>query len=110
MGFLTRVVAMLGIICAGLTLPLRAEDSPGAALFRSNCAICHAADASGNTALGKKNNIKDLKSPEAQKATDTEWFELISKGKKPMPPFAGRLKEEQIHQIISYLRELGKKK
>jgi mono/diheme cytochrome c family protein len=107
-----RVVAavlMLIISSTVLTLPLRAEDSPGAALFRSNCIICHGSDGSGKTAIGKQNKIKDLKSPEVQKATDAEWFELISKGKKPMPPFGNRLKEDQIHQIISYLRELGTK-
>src|SRR6266498_69436 len=98
-----------GIMCAGLTLPLRAEDSPGAPLFRSNCVICHGGDASGNTALGKKYKVRDLRSPEAQKTTDAEGFELISKGKKAMPPIAGRLKDDQIHEVISYLRELGKK-
>ncbi|SRR6266496_1657517 len=102
-------IAIAGIMFAGLTLPLRAEDSPGVALFRSNCAICHGGDASGNTALGRKYKVRDLKSPEAQKATDAEWFELISKGKKPMPGFADRLKDDQIHEVISYLRGLGKK-
>jgi mono/diheme cytochrome c family protein len=105
----TRTIAICGLVYAGLTLPLRAEDSPGATLFRSNCALCHGGDASGNTSLGKKYKLRDLKSAEAQKATDAEWFDLISKGKKPMPAFAGRLKDDQIHQIISYLRECGKK-
>jgi mono/diheme cytochrome c family protein len=102
-------LTIAGIIFAALTLPLKAEDAPGAALFRSNCVICHGGDASGNTALGKKYKARDLRSSEAQKATDAEWFELISKGKKPMPAFADRLNEDQIHQVISYLRDLGKK-
>jgi mono/diheme cytochrome c family protein len=104
-------LATTTIVLAGLALPLRAraEDASGAALFRSNCVICHGGDASGNTALGKKFKVRDLKSPEAQKATDAEWFDLISKGKKPMPGFADRLKDDQIHAVISYLRELGKK-
>ena len=106
---LIRAFAVSGMMVVGLALPLRAEDAPGAALFRSNCVICHGGDGSGNTALGKKYKIRDLKSAEAQKATDAEWFDLISKGKKPMPAFAGRLKDDQIHEVISYLRELGKK-
>lgn len=84
-------------------------DSPGTALFHSNCIICHGADASGNTAMGKQNHIKDLKSPEVQKQSDAELADIISKGKKPMPPFGSRLKPEQIQQIVDYLRELGKK-
>jgi mono/diheme cytochrome c family protein len=106
---LIGTLALSGVMLTGLTLPLNAEDAPGAALFRSNCNICHGGDASGNTALGKKYKVRDLKSAEAQKATDAEWFDLISKGKKPMPGFADRLKEDQIHEVISYLRGLGKK-
>jgi mono/diheme cytochrome c family protein len=102
-------VVLTIVFITGLIIPLQAEESAGASLYRSNCAICHGPDASGNTALGKKFKVRDLKSPEVQKATDAEWFELISKGKKPMPAFSDRLKEDQIHQVIGYLRELGKK-
>ncbi len=102
-----RIMAICGLVYA---LNLRAEEAPGAAVYRSNCVICHGGDGSGNTALGKKYKVRDLKSPEAQKATDAELSELISKGKKPMPGFASRLKDDQIHQLISYVRELGKKK
>jgi mono/diheme cytochrome c family protein len=104
-----KVAAMLGVISVGMSVPGLAEDSAGAGLFRSNCAICHAGDGSGNTALGKKYKVRDLKSPEVQKATDTELFDVIAKGKKPMPGFADRLKEDQIRQIMAYLRELAKR-
>jgi cytochrome c oxidase cbb3-type subunit 3 len=108
MSWFIRAVAVMGITCLGFTPRLRADS--GADLYRSNCVICHGSDASGNTALGKKNKVRDLKSPEVQKATDAELADLISKGKKPMPAFADRLKPEQIHEIVEYLRELAKKK
>jgi cytochrome c oxidase cbb3-type subunit III len=108
MKWFVRAVLLPGIICAGWTLPLKADS--GADLYKSNCVICHGSDASGNTAIGKKNKVKDLKSPEVQKATDAELADLISKGKKPMPAFADRLKPEQVHEIVEYLRELAKKK
>jgi mono/diheme cytochrome c family protein len=104
-----KTVAVLGVVFVGIGIPAVAEDSPGASLFRSNCVICHGGDASGNTALGKKFKVRDLKSPDVQKATDAELFDVILKGKKPMPGFADRLKDEQIRQIISYLRDLAKK-
>jgi mono/diheme cytochrome c family protein len=109
MSWFVRAVALSGIMCAGLTLRLNAADA-GADLFRSNCVICHGSDGSGNTALGKKNKVRDLKSPEVQKATDEELVDLIEKGKKPMPAFADRLKGDQIREIVSYVRELAKKK
>jgi mono/diheme cytochrome c family protein len=104
-----KTVAVLGVVFVGIGIPAVAEDSPGASPFRSNCVICHGGDASGNTALGKKFKVRDLKSPDVQKATDAELFDVILKGKKPMPGFADRLKDEQIRQIISYLRDLAKK-
>ncbi len=104
-----KTVAVLGLVCVGIGIPALAEDSPGAGLFRSNCVICHAGDATGNTALGKKFKVRDLRSPDVQKATDAEFFDLISKGKKPMPGFADRLKDEQIRQIIAYIRDLAKR-
>src|SRR5437867_13317307 len=104
-----KTVAVLGIACVGIGNPARAEDSLGAGLFRGNCVICHGGDASGNTALGKKFKVRDLKSPDVQKSSDTELLDVISKGKKPMPGFADRLKDEQIRQIIAYIRDLAKK-
>lgn len=98
------------VIISVTTLPAFAADSTGAALFKANCVICHGSDASGNTAMGKQNHIKDLRSPEVQKQSDAELTEIIAKGtKKPMPPFGGRLKPEQIHEIVEYIREVGKK-
>ena len=104
-----KTVAVFAVVFVGIAIPALAEDSPGAGLFRSNCVICHRGDASGNTALGKKFKVRDLKSPDVQKSSDTELFDVISKGKKPMPGFADRLKDEQIRQINAYIRDLAKK-
>lgn len=103
------VGAVLMLLVSFTAVPSRADEAKGAALFHANCMMCHGSDASGNTAIGKQNKIKDLKSPEVQKQSDAELTEIISKGKKPMPPFAGRFKPDQIHDIIAYLRELVKK-
>lgn len=97
------------VIMSLAALPAIASDSSGAALFHTNCIICHGSDASGNTAIGKQNHIKDLRSAEVQKQSDAELANIISTGKKPMPPFGSRFKPEQIHEIVEYLRELGKK-
>jgi mono/diheme cytochrome c family protein len=108
MKLLTTSIAISTVVLAAMGVA-SAADSPGATIFHSNCVICHSADGSGNTAIGKKYKVRDLKSPEVQKATDAELSELISKGKKPMPPFADRLKPDEIQQVVAYLRELAKK-
>jgi len=92
---------------------LSAEDTSQdstAKLFKLNCAICHGADGSGNTPMGKKLNVKDLRSEEVQKLSDAELTKIIAKGKGKMPAFDKKLKEEEINKLVAFIRELAKKK
>jgi cytochrome c6 len=87
---------------------LAAQDA--AALYKTKCQACHAADGSGNTPMGKKLAARDFSSPEVQKKTDAELTELVSKGKDKMPAYKGKLTDDQIKELVAYTRELGKKK
>ncbi len=90
------------MFCLALAFPcyLRAEGD-AAKLYKANCAVCHAADGSGNTSSGKALKAKDLRSDEVQKKSDAELAEITTKGQK--------LKPEQIQALVSYIRQLGKK-
>jgi len=81
----------------------------GAPLFKQNCAPCHAMDGSANTPAGKSTKAKDLRSPAVQKKTDEELANQIRNGKGPMPSFKATIKEEQIHELVAFIRELAKK-
>src|SRR6185312_3675274 len=52
-----------------LTSPLRAQDD-AAALYKSKCVSCHAADGSGNTPVGTKLGVKSVSDPEMAKQSD----------------------------------------
>ena len=85
----------------------------GKSLFVQNCASCH-----GNTGLGDGAAGVNLTPPATNiarfskmpMATDAYLFWTISEGGHPigsaMPPFKSQLKQDQIWQIISYLRKL----
>lgn len=91
-----------------LNVPARADDS--ASLYKTKCAVCHAADGSGNSVMGKKLGAKDLRSDEVQKKSDVEINEAISNGVgKTMPAYKGKLTDDQIKGLASYIRELAKK-
>jgi mono/diheme cytochrome c family protein len=79
-----------------------------AQLYKTNCAMCHAADGSGNSPSGKALKAKDLRSDEVQKKSDAELIDGISKGQGKMPAFGKKLKPEQIQQLVSYVRQLAK--
>jgi cytochrome c6 len=82
-----------------------------AAVFKAKCAACHAADGSGNSATGKALATPDLRSDEVQKQTDAQLIDSVTNGKgKKMPAYKGKLTDDQIKQLVGYIRELGKKK
>ncbi len=90
-------------------MPVRAQ-SPAEKLYKAKCAVCHAADGSGDTAAGKKLGAHDFRSPEMQKLTDGQLSEIIAKGKNKMPAYDKTLKEPEIKGLVAYIRELAKKK
>jgi mono/diheme cytochrome c family protein len=77
--------------------------------FESTCGTCHGTDGTG-TPLGKTLQAADLRSPEVQKKPDAELIQSVTNGKGNMPPFKGKLTEEQITDLISYVRTLPKAK
>ena len=84
-------------------------QSDAAKSYKTNCAMCHGADGSGDTTAGKALKAKDLRAPEAQKQSDAELTETIAKGRNKMPAFGQRMKPEQIQELVAYVRQLGKK-
>jgi len=90
------------------TSPAQAQDA--ADLFKSKCAICHSADGSGSGPVGKSLNIPDLRSDVVQKSSDADLIGFVTNGKNKMPTFKEKLTEDQIKQLVAYVRELAKKK
>lgn len=82
----------------------------GASIFKAKCASCHGADASGNTAIGRKNEIHDFRSLAVQNLTDTALASLIVNGKSGgMSATAHKSKAltpNQIEDVIAYVRSL----
>jgi cytochrome c6 len=109
--------AVLLLVFVGLTLFVvsiaRATPVPdsaaSSATFRTKCALCHGPDGAGSE-VGKSMNVPDLRSDAVQKRPDAELVQIISDGKGGMPPFKSSLSEPQIHDLVSYVRSLGKKK
>lgn len=87
---------------------LRAQ-SDAAGTFKAKCGGCHGPDGSGNTAIGTKLKMRDLRSPDVQKQPDAELTGIITNGKSPMPAYKNMLTDAQIKGLVGYIRELAKK-
>ncbi len=95
---------------AGKTNPLGASGAAaGAQVFQSNCEACHGPQGHGDGPAGvalepAPKNLAQL----SKVASDDYLFWRISTGRpgSAMPPWKGVLSDEQIWQVISYIRTL----
>lgn len=111
-GVLGNATLWLSILILSTVSSLIAQEnekaSPGAGTFKSKCVLCHGAVGSGNTPLGKQLRAADLRSRDVQKKTDAELHRVVHDGRANMPPFSDKLRDEEIDQVIKYMRALGK--
>ena len=64
----------------------------------------------GDLASDMKLTLKDYRSADALKGmSDGEMFDVIVKGKGQMSGEEGRLKPNQVWDLVNYVRSLGKK-
>jgi cytochrome c6 len=87
--------------------PAKADDA--AATYKAKCAACHGADGSGNTPVGKSMHLRDLGSADVQKQSDAQLSAWISDGKGAMPAYKGKIADDQIAQLVTFMRGLAKK-
>jgi len=98
----------LAVSLLALSMPVWAQGE-GAALFKSKCAGCHSPDGSGSGPAGKAMHLRDLGSADVQKQTDAELIAITTNGKGTMPGYKGKLTDEQVKQVVSFIRSLAKK-
>jgi mono/diheme cytochrome c family protein len=122
--------AVCAVALSGATLSAQSKDAAkmknpvkataesidaGKTTYNKYCKFCHADDATGNGKLAPKDthppNLVDAKWDHG--STDGEIFENIKDGIGPkfdMKPMKAKMKDEDIWNVINYLRSLGPKK
>lgn len=81
----------------------------GAGDFKAKCAMCHGADGTGSTATGKALKVRDLGSADVQGQTDAQLNDIVTNGKGKMPAYKGKLTDDQIKELVGFIRSLAKK-
>lgn len=102
------VVIALAVLGAGIATAQSSGSDKGAQVFKTKCAMCHGQDGKGQTAMGKANHLKDLASSDVQSVHDSDLKNIIENGKGKMPAYKGKLTDEQVEQVVAYLRTLKK--
>lgn len=98
-----------GLILLGISfaVPAMAQQA-GETTYKAKCAMCHGADGTADTPMGKNMKIRSLKSPEDVKAADADLFKATKEGVGKMPAYAGKLTDAQIQDVVTYIRTLQK--
>jgi mono/diheme cytochrome c family protein len=86
----------------------------GQALFKKYCRFCHGDDAKGNGPQAPKDthppDLTDAKWDHG--STDADIFDVIKNGVGPkfdMKPYAMKMSDQDIWNVVNYLRSLGPK-
>src|ERR1700690_127349 len=91
--------------------PTPASIAVGKKKYGYDCAMCHGADGDGkgDLAIDMKLKMADYRDPASLKSvTDGEMFYVIKNGNKEMPSEADRLKDEDIWNLVNYIRSIPK--
>ncbi len=98
----TTLLLMTCLICALNTTDISAADtSKGREIYATNCQFCH-----GSDGRGVMPDTPDFSFGDKLIRPDIELFNSISLGKGMSPAFRGILSEQEIFNVISYLRTL----
>jgi cytochrome c6 len=102
-----RSVATALLLAASVAAPAFGQGD-GAVIYKSKCAMCHGADGTGDTPIGKNMKLRSLRSPEDIKASDADLFKQTKEGVGKMQGYAGKLTDAQISDVVAYIRTLQK--
>lgn len=104
---------MLRVAVTGLVLfsaPAFAADA--ATNWAAKCKSCHGEDGRGDTAMGRKNKVRDISTAEWQgKTTDAQIKKVIADGSPDnakMKAYKDKLSRDEIAALVTYVRGLKK--
>jgi len=100
---ITLPVMLLVSMCQ-LSSVAGADLSSAEATFKSKCAMCHGLEGKGK----RLTKTRPLGSADVQKQSDAELTVIITRGKPPSMPAYKSMTQDEVKQIIKYIRSLKK--
>lgn len=98
----TSAVLALALSLGGVT---SFAQSPGAAVYKAKCQMCHGANGVASPGMVKMMGVKNAKDPEVMKMTLEQVEAVVKKGKNKMPPISG-LSDAQVKAVAQYFKSL----
>ncbi len=114
----TCKAALLAALYMTISGTVRAEDAPKplapAEAFAGKCSSCHGKDGKGNAAMVKTLKFDpaalDLTDAATAGKTDADLTKVILGGLNKMPAYQGKLTDEQVAGVVTFIRGLASPK
>jgi mono/diheme cytochrome c family protein len=97
----TRILLAVGLLSASLAALAGAPSNPANKLYADHCAMCHGTD--GKAVMPGAGDMTDPKGPLSK--PDAVLIKNTLEGIGNMPGFKGQLDNDQIADIIAYMRK-----
>lgn len=90
----------------------KGEAEKGKEVYEKNCVVCHGAQGKGDGPTGKLivPRATDFTSKASKRKSDAQLLLAIQEGRSPsaMTAWKGKLSEQEIHDVLAYVRALSK--
>jgi len=103
----TQTKTALAAVMAASTFAA-AHAQAAADTYKAKCAMCHGADGLGATLAGKSMKTIPINDPSVAKLSTAELVAITKNGKNKMPAYNGKLPDDQIKELVIYLKGLQK--
>ena len=103
-----NVLFRISVAIAFTTAALSGYAQPAATVYKANCAPCHGATGDANTPAGKAFKVPAFTSEAVAKQSDADLLAIEKNGKGKMPAWHDKLSEEQMKDLIGFIRTLQK--
>ena len=94
---------------AQLTSVASGDPAKGKILYATDCVICHGERGKGDGIIGAslRPPPADLTGPQTKAKSDKDLAAVILDGRGAMPAWKNRLKEQDVQNVLAYIRSLG---
>ena len=96
------------LLLCGAVVSASAQQ-PVAGVYKANCAPCHGPAGDANTPAGKNFKVPSFSSDAVLKESDAEMLTIEKNGKGKMPAWHDKLSEDQLKDLVGFIRTLQKR-
>lgn len=97
------------LLATVMAVPVAFAQGPGASLYKAKCQMCHGPDGKAATPMAKMMKVPSFEESGVKKKTNAALTKAIEDGVGKMPAYKSQLSNQQVKDLVTYIRVLEKK-